>query len=119
MTKSDLIIKIYERYPELGRHLVEDSVSLFFSEIAAALQKGDRVELRGFGSFCLRKRENRTGRNPKTGEPVEIKEKWSPFFKAGKELRETINRSQTRSSPLITSRGKNASALHSHQHDVR
>jgi integration host factor subunit beta len=119
MTKSELVVKIYERYPELGRHLVEDSVSLFFAEIAASLQKGDRVELRGFGSFSLRKREKRTGRNPKTGDTVEIKEKWSPFFKAGKELRETINRSQVPSTPKVFARGKKLEVLHNHQHDAR
>jgi integration host factor subunit beta len=118
MTKSELIVKIYERYPELGRALVEDAVSLFFSEIGGCLSKGQRVELRGFGSFSLRKREGRTGRNPKTGEAVVVQEKWTPFFKAGKELRETINKPQVRAG-LPTSHLKGLSGLHNHQHAAR
>lgn len=118
MTKSDLIVKIYERYPELGRHLVEDSVSLFFAEIASALQKGQRVELRGFGSFCLRKRASRLGRNPKTGETVSVQEKWSPFFKAGKELKEIVNKPQAQT--MIRNRPeKVAQGFHTHQQSAR
>ena len=118
MTKSELVVKIYERYPELGRALVEDAVSLFFSEIGGSLARGQRVELRGFGSFCLRKREGRTGRNPKTGETVIVEEKWTPFFKAGKELRETINKPQVRSN-VKTNHLKGSSGLHNPQHASR
>ena len=118
MTKSDLVGKIYALYPELGKNLVEDAVSLFFSEIAAALQKGQRVELRGFGSFSIRKREGRNGRNPKTGTPVQVAEKWSPFFKAGKELRETINNPKVSLSGRTTP-GKSTPTLHSQQYSAR
>jgi integration host factor subunit beta len=104
MTKSELIHRIQEKYPELGRRLIEDSVSLFFNEIATSLQKGYRIELRGFGSFCLRKRSKRTGRNPRTGETVEVSEKHVPFFKAGKAFRELLN------IPSPAGKGKSASA---------
>ena len=92
MTRSDLVRQLCQLYPHVEPHLMEDAVSLFFFEIATALQREDRVELRGFGSFCLRKRGKRVGRNPKTGERVEVDEKWVPFFKAGKELKEIINK---------------------------
>lgn len=94
MTRSDLVRQLCQLYPHVEPHLMEDAVSLFFFEIATALQREDRVELRGFGSFCLRKREKRIGRNPKTGERVEVDEKWIPFFKAGKELKAIINQSE-------------------------
>ncbi len=118
MTKSDLVSQLYARYPELGRHFVEDAVSLFFSEIGNALQKNQRVELRGFGSFCLRKRDKRTGRNPKTGETVDVPEKWTPFFKAGKELRETINRPLSSSPSRRSIRQKKDSALPTFSHSL-
>jgi integration host factor subunit beta len=91
MTRSDIINRIYQAYPEFGRRLIEDVVTLFFSEIVAQLQKGSRVELRGLGSFSLRLREARNGRNPKTGENVSVPKKNVPFFKAGKELRLAVN----------------------------
>ena len=62
-----------------------------FDEITAALARGDRVELRGFGAFSVKHREARTGRNPRTGEQVEVEEKSVPFFKTGKQLRERLN----------------------------
>ena len=67
-------------------------VATVFDEITAALARGDRVELRGFGAFSVKAREPRVGRNPRTGEQVEVGSKRMPFFKAGKELRERINR---------------------------
>jgi len=91
MTRSDLVALLSTLYPQADTHLMEDAVALFFFEIGAALQRGDRVELRGFGSFCLRKRKEKIGRNPKTGERVTVEEKWAPFFKAGKELKEIVN----------------------------
>jgi integration host factor subunit beta len=70
---------------------VERIVSCIFDEIAAALARGDRVELRGFGAFSVKHRDARTGRNPRTGESVDVDEKAVPYFKTGKQLRELLN----------------------------
>jgi integration host factor subunit beta len=70
---------------------VERIVSTIFDEIAAALSRGDRVELRGFGAFSVKRREARTGRNPRTGESVDVSEKAVPYFKTGKQLRDLLN----------------------------
>jgi integration host factor subunit beta len=70
---------------------IEQVVSIFFDEIAKRLAEGGRVELRGFGAFSTREREARTGRNPRTGEAVEVPEKRVPYFKPGKEMRERLN----------------------------
>ncbi len=91
MTKSELIQRLAERNPHLTHKDVERIVSTVFEEIAAALARGDRVELRGFGAFAVKHREARTGRNPRTGEQVEVEEKSVPFFKTGKQLRERLN----------------------------
>jgi integration host factor subunit beta len=91
MTKSELIQRLAERNPHLTHKDVERIVSTIFDEIAAALARGDRVELRGFGAFSVKHREARTGRNPRTGEQVEVEEKAVPFFKTGKQLRERLN----------------------------
>ncbi|OAB55066.1 integration host factor subunit beta [Phormidium willei BDU 130791] len=91
MTKSELIQRLAERNPHLTHRDVERIVSTIFDEIAAALSRGDRVELRGFGAFSVKHREARTGRNPRTGEQVEVEEKSVPFFKTGKQLRERLN----------------------------
>ena len=91
MTRSDLINRLCQLHPEMDHQLIEGAVSIFFLEIVSTLQRDDRVELRGLGSFCLRKREKRMARNPKTGEPVPVEKKWIPFFKAGKKLRVAIN----------------------------
>jgi integration host factor subunit beta len=103
MTRSDLVNRLCQLYPETDHRLVEDAVSLFFFEIVSTLQRNDRVELRGLGSFCLRKREKRMGRNPKTGEPVPVDEKWVPFFKAGKELKAVINQQKANSNRASSS----------------
>ncbi|MFQ5564122.1 MAG: integration host factor subunit beta [Parvularculaceae bacterium] len=92
MIKSELVQKIADENPNLYHRDVERMVSIVFDEIAEALTRGDRVELRGFGAFSVKHRPARTGRNPRTGEPVCIDEKWAPFFKAGKELRDRLNR---------------------------
>ncbi|MBB4658253.1 integration host factor subunit beta [Parvularcula dongshanensis] len=92
MIKSELIQKLSQENPHLYAKDVERVVAAIFGEIADALCAGDRVELRGFGAFSVKHREARTGRNPRTGEPVEIDEKWTPFFKTGKEMRERLNR---------------------------
>jgi integration host factor subunit beta len=91
MTKSELIQRLAERNPHLYQRDVERIVSTVFDEIAAALSSGDRVELRGFGAFSVKRRGARMGRNPRTGESVQVGEKHIPFFKTGKELRERLN----------------------------
>lgn len=91
MTKSELIQRLAERNPHLYQRDVERIVSTVFDEIAAALSRGDRVELRGFGAFSVKRRGARIGRNPRTGESVHVGEKHIPFFKTGKELRERLN----------------------------
>ena len=91
MIKSELVAQIAEENPHLYQRDVERIVSTVFDEITEALSRGDRVELRGFGAFSVKVREARTGRNPRTGESVEVPRKTVPFFKAGKELRERMN----------------------------
>ena len=91
MIKSELIQQIAADNPHLFQRDVERIVSTVFEEITAALARGDRVELRGFGAFSVKKRDARIGRNPRTGEAVPVPEKAVPFFKAGKELRERMN----------------------------
>ncbi|MCR9177624.1 MAG: integration host factor subunit beta [Alphaproteobacteria bacterium] len=91
MTKSELIARLAEANPHLFQRDVERIVSTIFEEIAAALERGDRVELRGFGAFSVKHRESRVGRNPRTGEAVKVDSKVVPFFKTGKLLREKLN----------------------------
>ena len=94
MIRSELIQKISEENPHLFQRDVERIVNTVFEEIIHAMARGDRVELRGFGAFSVKKRDSRPGRNPRTGESVEVEEKWVPFFKTGKELREKLNGSK-------------------------
>jgi integration host factor subunit beta len=91
MTKAELVDEIADR-ADLTRKHSEVIVDAVFSSIIEALQEGDKIELRGFGSFRVRHRASRTGRNPKTGEGVQVPAKKVPYFKPGKELRELINR---------------------------
>jgi integration host factor subunit beta len=91
MTKSELILRIGEMNPHLYHRDVERIVSTIFEEITAALARGDRVELRGFGAFSVKRREARLGRNPRTGTPVPVAQKTIPFFKTGKQLRDRLN----------------------------
>ncbi len=91
MTKSELIAELAAANPHLLSRDVELIVQTIFNEIGAALARGDRVELRGFGAFTVKKRDARIGRNPRTGDAVAVDEKIVPFFKAGKELRELVN----------------------------
>lgn len=91
MTKSELISGLAAENPHLRGADIEIIVSTIFAEITAALARGERVELRGFGAFTVKHRDARTGRNPRTGETVPVDEKSVPFFKAGKELRERVN----------------------------
>ncbi len=91
MIRSELIQKIAEENPHLYQRDVERIVGTIFDEIVEAMARGDRVELRGFGAFSVKKRDARIGRNPRTGEAVEVEEKHVPFFKAGKLLRDRLN----------------------------
>ncbi len=91
MTKSELIMRLAERNPHLYLRDVERIVSTIFDEITAALARGDRVELRGFGALSVKERNARIGRNPRTGDAVSVAQKFVPFFKTGKDLRERLN----------------------------
>lgn len=91
MTKSDLIEQLAKKHPHLGARDIERIVNTMFDEITAALGRGQRVELRGFGAFSVKKREARQGRNPRTGETVAVAAKATPFFKTGKLLRDRLN----------------------------
>jgi integration host factor subunit beta len=92
MIKSELIQKIADENPHLYQRDVERIVATVFDEIIDAMANGDRVELRGFGAFSIKKRAARQGRNPRTGETVSVDEKHVPFFKTGKLLRERLNK---------------------------
>ncbi|WP_413718053.1 integration host factor subunit beta [Silicimonas sp. MF1-12-2] len=91
MIRSELVQKISDENPHLYQRDVERIVSTIFDEIIEAMARGDRVELRGFGAFSVKKRDARVGRNPRTGESVEVDEKAVPFFKTGKLLRDRLN----------------------------
>ena len=91
MTKSELILRLAESNPHLYHRDVERIVTAIFDEITSALSHGDRVELRGFGAFSVKRRDARVGRNPRTGESVRVARKHVPFFKTGKKLRERLN----------------------------
>lgn len=91
LIKSELVQIIANRNPHLFQRDIENIVNAVFDEISLALAQGNRVELRGFGAFSIKNRPARTGRNPRTGETVSVDEKWVPFFKTGKELRDRLN----------------------------
>ena len=91
MIKSELVQRIATRNPHLYQRDVENIVNAILDEITHALTRGDRVELRGFGAFSVKKRDPRVGRNPRTGAPVSVDGKSVPFFKTGKEMRERLN----------------------------
>ena len=91
MTKSELLQRIAEINPHLYHRDVERIVTTIFDEISEALARGERVELRGFGAFSVKRRDARIGRNPRTGEAVHVAEKHIPFFKTGKLLRDRLN----------------------------
>ncbi len=90
MTKADLVDRVSDKI-QLTKKQTEVIVNTLFTSITDALTEGDKVELRGFGSFRVRQRNSREGRNPKTGQSVHIPAKKVPFFKAGKELREMVD----------------------------
>ena len=91
MIKSELVEKVAAENPHLLQRDVEKIVATVFEEITEAIATGNRVELRGFGAFSSKKREERVGRNPRTGDSVKVEEKHVPFFKTGKNLRKRLN----------------------------
>jgi len=91
MTKAQLIEKVSEKVTHLTKRQTELIVNSFFNNIKQSLANSDKIEIRGFGSFKLRNRRMRDGRNPKTGSTVHVPAKRVPFFKAGKELKEIVN----------------------------
>ena len=91
MIKSELVQRLAERNPHLYQRDVEHIVNAVLDEVVGALMRGDRVELRGFGAFSVKNRPARNGRNPRTGQKVSVTEKYVPFFKTGKEMRERLN----------------------------
>ena len=92
MIRSELVQKLMDENPHLNQRDVERVISTIFEEIITTIAKGDRVELRGFGAFSVKKRGSRQGRNPRTGASVSVEEKHVPFFKTGKLLRDRLNR---------------------------
>jgi integration host factor subunit beta len=95
MTKSELITSLAERFPQLVAKDADLSVKVILHALSEALAQGDRVEIRGFGSFSLTYRPPRVGRNPKSGAKVAVAAKYVPHFKAGKELRDRVNDSES------------------------
>ncbi len=91
MIRSELIQKIADENPHLYQRDVERIVNTVFEEVTDAMARGDRVELRGFGAFSVKQRDARVGRNPRTGETVQVEEKCVPFFKTGTLLRDRLN----------------------------
>jgi integration host factor subunit beta len=91
MTKSELIARLAARFPQLVAKDADFAVKMMLDAMSEALAKGDRIEIRGFGSFALNYRPPRVGRNPKSGDRVSVPEKYVPHFKAGKELRERVD----------------------------
>jgi integration host factor subunit beta len=91
MTKSDLVARVSERTPGISMKDSETIVNLIFDSMTEALMRGDKIEIRGFGSFKVKHRDAREGRNPRTGEEVKIPAKRTPFFKVGKELKDRID----------------------------
>lgn len=104
MIKSELVRRIADQHPHLHQRDVEKIINALLSEITAAMARGDRVELRGFGAFSVKHRPARTGRNPRTGTHVSVDEKSVPFFKTGKEMRERLNKRES-ALPAVASGG--------------
>ena len=98
MTKSELIELLAKKQPQLAYRDIELAVKTMLEYMSASLSTGERIEIRGFGSFSLHFRPARSGRNPKSGEPVSLPAKYVPHFKPGKELRERVN---NRYNPII------------------
>jgi integration host factor subunit beta len=94
MIKSELVARLAEENPHLTQRDIERLVGVVLERMIQALEDGGRVELRGFGALSVRSRDARAGRNPRTGEPVDVQAKHVPFFKSGKELRQRLNLSE-------------------------
>jgi integration host factor subunit beta len=92
MTKSNLIARLAERFPQLMSKDADFAVKMILDALSEVLIRGDRIEIRGFGSFALNYRPPRIGRNPSSGKEVHVPGKWVPHFKAGKELRERVDK---------------------------
>ena len=105
MIKSELIARIADGNHHLFHKDIERIVNVILDEIVDALSRGDRVELRGFGAFTIKHRAPRTGRNPRTGAAVKVDEKFVPFFKSGRELKERLNRT-TKPAAKAAGKGK-------------
>ncbi len=99
-TKADLMNILTSKFPNLSPKVIDSSVRMVLDHMLEALGTGGRVEIRGFGTFCLTHRKAREGRNPKTGEVVVVAERWVPHFKPGKELRDRVNESR-QDNPLL------------------
>ena len=106
MTKSELIERIAQKQTQLAYRDVELAVKTILEHMAESLASGDRIEIRGFGSFSLHYRPGRVGRNPKTGAPVSLPTKFVPHFKPGKELRERVDGSRPGRSQSAPERGE-------------
>ncbi|MCR6727837.1 MULTISPECIES: integration host factor subunit beta [Rhizobium/Agrobacterium group] len=94
MIKSELVDFVAARNPYLHRRDAENAVDAVLDEITGALERGERVEIRGFGTFVVRHRPSRSGRNPLNGKAVFVEEKWVPFFRAGKEIKNRLNKTE-------------------------
>jgi integration host factor subunit beta len=94
MIKSDLVERIADKNPHLYRRDIENIVNAILDAITAAMARGDRIELRGFGNFSVRHRSARSGRNPRTGLTVSVEGKSMPYFKSGKEMPRRLNPSE-------------------------
>lgn len=101
MTKSQLIEKIAKQSPHVPRREVEAIVNVVFEQMSDALRRDERIEIRGFGSFAVKLRRARQGRNPKTGKSVSVPERRTPYFTVGKELRERLNRGEELTQPAV------------------
>lgn len=109
MTKAELVDEV-ARVVQLTKKQAETIVNIVFDSIVDSLRAGQKIELRGFGSFRLRSRKSRTGRNPKTGEKVEVPSKKIPYFKPGKELKELINKAMAEAEAAEASPAESAAA---------
>ncbi|KAF1010456.1 MAG: integration host factor subunit beta [Burkholderia sp.] len=106
MTKSELVAQLATRFPQLVLKNVDFAVKTMLDAMSDALSKGHRIEIRGFGSFGLNRRPDRVGRNPKSGERVQVPEKYVPHFKPGKELRERVDGSSGEPIQFFAPRGE-------------
>ena len=101
MIKSELIAMLATENPHLTQRDIERVVGVILEKMTVALEQGGRVELRGFGAFSVKKRDPRTGRNPRTGEQVAVASKRVPYFKTGKDLRDRLNKEAARAAGLL------------------